>query len=52
MNGKKTYLAALASIIGAACGVYTGTVSMADAAQIAVSAILAATVRHGVANGK
>lgn len=51
MNGKKTYLVSLASIVGAVCGAITGTVSIADAAQIAVTAILAATVRHGVTNG-
>lgn len=48
MNGKKTYLAALASILGAVAGAASGQVSVADAAQIIVTAILAVTLRHGI----
>ncbi len=48
MNGKKTYLAALAGVLGAAAGYYTGTLDMPAAIQLAFSAVAAATIRHGV----
>lgn len=49
MNGKKTYFVSFASILGALAGVVSGQLSVPDAAQIIVTAILGATIRHGVA---
>ncbi len=46
--GKKTYTVAAGTVIGAAWGAYTGQMSVAEAAQIAIPAILAATLRNGL----
>lgn len=48
MNGKKTYIVAAGAVLGAISGVLTGTVSIEQAAQLALTAILGATIRHGV----
>lgn len=48
LNGKKTYLAALGALLGAVGGVLTGALSIADAAQIAITAVLGATLRNGM----
>lgn len=48
MNGKKTYLVALASILGAGAGFLTGEMSAPQAIQLAITALLGATIRHGI----
>lgn len=50
LSGYKTYVAAALAVIGAVAGFLTGDLSMSDAIGVAVSAILAATVRHGIAS--
>lgn len=49
MTGKKTYLVALASVLAAVAGVVAGQIAVPEAAQIIVTAVLGATIRHGVA---
>lgn len=48
LNGKKTYLMALGTVLTAVGGVLTGTVALPDAAQMVVTALLAATLRNGI----
>jgi hypothetical protein len=48
LRGKKTYVAALLAVIGAGAGYATGEATAAQAAQMAVTAVLAATLRHGI----
>lgn len=47
-SGKKTYLVSLGAIFGAVGGFLTGTVSMPDAIQMIITAVLAATLRNGM----
>jgi hypothetical protein len=48
LNGKKTYIVALGTLLTAVGGVLSGTIPMAEAIQLAVTAILAATLRNGI----
>lgn len=48
MNGKKTYLVALGGVLGAAGGFLTGALSAPEAIQLAITAALGATIRHGM----
>ena len=48
LKGKKTYLAALLTIIGAGVSYLNGDATVMQAAQMAVTAILAATLRSGM----
>lgn len=47
-SGYKTYITAGLAIAGAVAGYLTGDVSLSDAAQLVVTALLGAFVRHGV----
>jgi hypothetical protein len=49
LNGYKTYIAGGLTILGALGGFLTGMLAPADALNIVIPAILAMTVRHGVA---
>lgn len=49
-EGKKTYLVSLMSIFGTITAALTGQLSWPDAAQLITTAVLASTVRHGVAS--
>lgn len=49
LNGKKTYMVSLAALLGAAYGYVTGDLSAPDAVQTALTAIIGATLRHGIA---
>lgn len=49
LKGKKTYIAAALTVIGAGASYLTGEATAAQAAQMAVTAVLAATLRHGMA---
>lgn len=51
LAGYKTYVVAALAILGAIAGYLTGDLSLADAAQTVLTAVLAATVRHGVTTG-
>jgi len=48
LKGKKTYVAAALTVLGAGAGYLTGEATAAQAAQMAITAILAATLRHGM----
>jgi len=48
LNGKKTYLVALATLLFAGLGWWLGRLEPNAALQLAVTAISAATIRHGV----
>lgn len=50
LKGKKTYITAAVAIVGAVAGYLVGDVSMADAAQLVVTALLGAFVRAGVSS--
>lgn len=48
-SGYKTYITAALAVLGAVGAYLAGDSSLIDAAQIAVTAILAAFIRSGVA---
>tara|TARA_R110000868_G_scaffold12008_3_gene58377 strand:- start:451 stop:612 length:162 start_codon:yes stop_codon:yes gene_type:complete len=48
LRGKKTYVVAALSILGAGAGYVTGDATAMQAAQLAVTALLAATLRSGI----
>jgi membrane protein implicated in regulation of membrane protease activity len=50
INGKKTYLVALSSLIALAIGYAEGKVTEQAAISQAVGLLLAMTIRHGVTN--
>jgi hypothetical protein len=48
-SGKKTYTVAAVALLGAAAAYFTGTSSLMDCLKIGIDAVLAATIRIGVA---
>lgn len=48
LTGKKTNIAAVGAIAGAALGVATGRISTAQALQFGLTSILAMTLRDGM----
>lgn len=50
LKGKRTYIAAGVTALSAVAGYLMGDLSMADAAQLVVTAIMGATIRNGVKN--
>jgi formyltetrahydrofolate hydrolase len=48
LAGKKTYITAAVAIIGAIAGYLTGDLDLGAAVQLAVTAILGATLRNGI----
>ena len=46
--GYKTYITGGLALLGAIAGYLTGDLTLAAAAQLAVTAILGMTVRHGI----
>lgn len=49
LNGAKTYIVGVVSVIGAWIAVWGGTLDFAQAVQITETAVLGMTIRHGVA---
>jgi hypothetical protein len=49
-QGYKTYIIAAVAVITAVAGYLVGDVSLPDAAQACLTAILGATIRNGIAN--
>lgn len=47
-KGQKTYIMAVVAVIGAVAGYLVGDLSLVDAAQLVVTAVLGATIRHGI----
>lgn len=48
LKGQKTYLVAGLAVLGALVSFLVGDLAAADAAQLALTAVLGATVRHGI----
>ena len=48
LNGKKTYITGIVAIVSAAGAYLIGDVSLADTAQIVVTALLGMFIRDGV----
>jgi VIT1/CCC1 family predicted Fe2+/Mn2+ transporter len=48
LRGKKTYVVAAMSILGAGASYLTGDATVIQASQMAITAILAATLRNGM----
>lgn len=48
LKGYKTYITAAVAVIGAIAAYLVGDIAVADAAQLILTAILGATVRHGI----
>ncbi len=48
LSGYKTYIAAALAFVAAVLGFFTGDATFAEAVQLAVTAVLGATIRHGV----
>lgn len=48
LRGKKTYVVAALSILGAGAGYVTGEATAMQAAQLAVTALLGAALRNGM----
>ena len=48
LKGKKTYIAALLTVVGAGASYQTGEATAIQAAQLVVTAILGATLRSGM----
>jgi hypothetical protein len=48
LRGKKTYVVAALSILGAGAGYVTGDATAMQAAQLAITALLGATLRSGM----
>ena len=51
LSGYKTYIAAVVAVVGAVGAYLSGDMSIAEAAQIVVTALIGAFVRNGVSNG-
>jgi hypothetical protein len=49
LTGKKTYLMAAITVLSTVAATLAGQISLPDAAQLIVTAVLGATVRQGVA---
>ena len=47
-KGKKTYITAGLTVIGAIAGYFTGDMELSASIQLIVTAVLGATVRHGL----
>lgn len=50
LKGYKTYILGGLSVLGAVAGFLVGDLPLADAIQTGVTAVLAMTVRSGIAN--
>lgn len=49
LKGYKTYITAGLTVIGAIAAYLVGDAQLADTAQLVITAVLAATVRNGIA---
>lgn len=47
--GQKTYIVAAVAIIGTIASYLVGDITLAAAAPLVLNAVLAATIRHGIA---
>lgn len=49
LHGYKTYILAFSTTIGAIAGYVVGDASLHDSLQLIITALLGATLRHGIA---
>jgi hypothetical protein len=49
LQGKKTYLVAIGGVLGAVGGFLTGALTLPDAIDLAVTSVIGATLRNGIA---
>lgn len=49
LDGKKTYIAGIAAILGSVAGVMSGAMDPGTAINNCVTAVLGMTIRHGIA---
>jgi len=47
-KGYKTYITTAVAVITAVAGYLVGDISVAEAAQLVLTAVLGATIRHGI----
>lgn len=52
LNGKKTYIVGIGTILGAISGVMTGMLDIASAVQIIIPAVIGMTLKHGQQTGQ
>jgi hypothetical protein len=52
LNGKKTYMLALAAVLGAAAAYLHGDMSAAQAIQAALTGAIGATLRSAISSGQ
>jgi len=52
MHKTKTFWASITAAIGALAGYYTGDLTVAEALQLVVTALLAVFLRHGVSKSE
>ena len=50
LEGYKTYIVAGLAVLGAVAGYLVGDMSLSDAVQVIVTAVLGATLRDGIAD--
>lgn len=48
LKGYKTYVATAVAVITAVAAYLVGDISVAEAAQLVLTAVLGATIRHGI----
>jgi phage-related holin len=48
LKGYKTYIVAGLAVIGAVAGYLTGDVTLSNAIQLVVTAVIGATIRNGI----
>lgn len=48
LKGKKTYIVAALAVVSAGAAYVTGDATAAQAGQMVLTAVLAATMRHGI----
>ena len=51
LNGYKTYIVAIVSILGAWVSVWNGTLDQSSAIKLTETAVLGMTIRHGIKTG-
>jgi hypothetical protein len=52
LKGRKTYIIAFSTILGAVAGYVYGGVSLTDTVQLVVTSLLASTLRHRMGDPK
>lgn len=48
LEGKKTYITGIVTVIGALAGILTNSVSIPDGIQLIITAVMGMTIRNGI----